>query len=44
MELSKHTYGIWRLDKKKEPGYSHELYAPYYYKVENETNLEELEF
>ena len=28
IELSRYTYGLWRDDKAKEPGFSHELYHP----------------
>jgi long-chain acyl-CoA synthetase len=41
---SKYTYGIWRTDKEKEAGFSHELISPDSYEKSfiSKTNLDEL--
>ena len=36
------TYGKWRLDKEKVPGYSHELISPDALKILYNTDLDEL--
>jgi len=40
--MGKFTYGQWRLDKPKEPGYSHELISTLYDKVKDQTSIDEL--
>ena len=44
MHSSKYTYGIWRTDKPKEDGFSHELISPDSYQKTfiEQTNLDEL--
>ena len=44
MHSSKYTYGIWRTDKEKEPGFSHELTSPdsYHKSFIERTNLDDL--
>ena len=37
-----YNYGQWRLDKPKEPGYSHEMISSHFDKVKDQTNVDEL--
>ena len=38
----KFCYGQWRLDKEKEPGFSHELISSWYDDIKDQTNMDEL--
>lgn len=42
MQLSRQTYGVWRTDKAKEPGFSHELISQQYQHIEGDTSKDEL--
>ena len=41
-ELSRHTYGHWRTDKPREPGYSHELISSQFHQIAHLTDMDEL--
>ena len=40
---SKYCYGIWRDEKEKEPGFSHELISPDSRHILDQTNLDSLD-
>ena len=43
MSDSKFCYGIWREEKKREPGFSHELISPDSRYIMDKTNLDDLD-
>lgn len=36
------VYGIYRTDKRKEPGFSYEIISPDFKFIEDQTNMDEL--